>query len=113
MVSTLAFQAGSTGSNPVGATMVIDNTVQTTSYCLHGRMADGSYTRPRSAASNQLRLGTKIRLVGKITGPEGMRKYVIRDRIGYGTELDLWVDSCHTASTFGRRTVHFKMEWTK
>lgn len=93
--------------------MVIDNIVSTTSYCLHGRMADGSYTRPRSAASNQLPLGKRIRLVGKITGPKGMRKYVIRDRIGWGTELDLWVGSCNTAIRFGRHTVHFKLGWAK
>jgi hypothetical protein len=48
-----------------------------TAYCLQGRMADGSWVRPRSAAANYLRLGTRIRLVGRpFFG--GLRRFVIR-----------------------------------
>lgn len=85
----------------------------TTAYCLTGRMADGTFTRARSAAHNGLRLGTTIRLVGRQAGPRGMRKYVIRDRIGWGTQLDLWTGSCATARAWGRRTVRFKLGWGK
>lgn len=93
--------------------MLADTTpVNATSYCLHGQMADGSYTRPRSAASNILPLGTKIRLTGK-AGPGGIRLYVIRDRIGWGTELDLWTASCSDALAFGRRNLRFKIGWGK
>jgi len=93
--------------------MLADTTpVNATSYCLHGQMADQSYTRERSAASNSLPLGTKIRLVGR-AGPGGLRLYVIRDRIGYGTELDLWTDSCADARAFGRRNLRFKIGWSK
>lgn len=87
--------------------------VDTTAYCLHGTMANGAQTSRRSAASNILRLGTKIRLTGSQTGPQGMRRYVIRDRIGHGTSLDLWTPSCHTAFGFGRRRVSFKIGWGK
>lgn len=76
-------------------------------------MADGTYTRSRSAASNMLPLGTKIRIRGKQTGPRGMRRYVVRDRIGYGTSLDLWTNSCSTARSFGRRSVSFKIGWKR
>lgn len=81
--------------------------VQATSYCLRGVMADGTRTRRRSAASNSLRLGTRIRLRGHVTGPGGLRLYVIRDRIGHGTQLDLWTGSCSTALAWGRRIVRF------
>lgn len=74
-------------------------------------MADGTQTRNRSAAHNGLPLGTRIRLVGRKAGPGGIRKYVIRDRIGWGTQLDLWTGSCHTALAFGRTTVRFRLGW--
>lgn len=86
--------------------------VSTTSYCLHGTMSDGSYTRPRSAASNRLPLGTKIRLRSH-AGPGGLRLYVVRDHIGYGTELDLWTDSCSTARAFGRHNISYKIGWNR
>jgi 3D (Asp-Asp-Asp) domain-containing protein len=84
-----------------------------TSYCLGGRMADGTFTRPRSAAHNGLRLGTRIRLVGHPAGPRGMRRYVVRDRIGHGSQLDLWTGSCGTALRWGRRTVRFRLGWAR
>lgn len=84
--------------------------VSTTAYCLQGRMADGTFTRPRSAASNTLRLGTKITL--NAPGPGGLRRYVIRDRIGHGTSLDLWTGSCAEARRFGRRSRSFRIGWS-
>jgi len=85
--------------------------VDSTSYCLTGRMADGSYTRPRSAASNSHRLGTKITLTRP--GPGGLRRYVIRDRIGWGSSLDLWTGSCGAAIRYGRRTAAYRLGWHK
>ena len=87
----------------------------TTSYCLHGTMADGTYTRRRSAAvlPGWLRLGTRIRIVGRPAGPNGMRRYVIRDHIGHGSALDLWQPTCSGAIAFGRRAVRFKIGWRK
>ena len=93
--------------------MLADTTpVNATSYCQSGLMADGTNTRARSAASNALPLGTKIRLVGR-AGPNGIRLYVIRDRIGWGSELDLWTSSCSDALAFGRRNLRFKIGWSK
>jgi hypothetical protein len=88
-------------------------TLDATSYCLRGTMADGTPTRRRSAASNELPLGARIRLVGRQAGPNGMRRYIIRDRIGWGTRLDLWHDSCSGALTFGRRHVAFVRGWRR
>jgi 3D (Asp-Asp-Asp) domain-containing protein len=82
-----------------------------TSYCLHGRMADGTYTRRRSAASNVLRLGTKIRLVGRSF--YGMRRFVIRDTggaLGDG-HLDLWHNRCGASIAWGRRSVRYRIGW--
>lgn len=94
--------------------MFADTTpVDTTSYCLHGTMSDGTYTRERSAAANNLRLGTKIRITSKKSGPGGLRLYVIRDHIGSGTSLDLWTNSCRTAYNFGRHTLRYKRGWGK
>lgn len=82
-----------------------------TAYCLTGRMADGTYTRPRSAASNRHPLGTRITLTSRQAGPGGLRRYVIRDRIGYGSDLDLWTGSCATARAYGRRIVTYRLGW--
>lgn len=87
------------------ATARADGTAAT-SYCLHGTMADGTYTRPGSAAMNGVRLGARIRLVGTRSF-YGRRSFTIRDRIGYGTRLDLWHGSCSAARAWGRRWVAF------
>lgn len=91
--------------------LAVDTTPVTTSYCLHGIMSDGSYTRPRSAAHNGLPLGTKIKIISRKAGPNGMRRYVVRDHIGHGTQLDLWTDSCSTAVNYGRHVVRFRLGW--
>lgn len=80
-----------------------------TAYCLSGRMADGSYVRPGSAASNVLRLGTRIRLTGRSFF--GRRYFVIRDTggaLGDG-HLDLWTSSCGTARAWGHRSVTYRV----
>lgn len=76
--------------------------VQSTAYCLSGRMADGSYVRLGSVAMNILPLGKKIRVS---RSPTGIRTNVVRDRIGWGTQLDFWVSSCAQARAWGRRMV--------
>lgn len=76
--------------------------VVSTAYCLRGTMADGTYTRRRSVASNQFPLGTRLYVK---PSPTGMRHFVVRDRIGHGTELDFWTPTCAQAIRWGRRTV--------
>lgn len=82
--------------------------VVTTSYCLLGTMADGSYTRAGSAANNTLPLGTHITVDPPFLG---RRRWVVRDRIGWGTELDLWAPSCALSRTFGRRQTTMRVGW--
>lgn len=90
-----------------------DWTASSTAYCLSGRMADGTYVRPRSAASNRHPLGTRLQLTGRQAGPGGLRRYVVRDRIGHGSELDLWTGSCAQAIRYGRRRVTYRLGWRR
>lgn len=81
-----------------------------TAYCLRGAMADGTYTRPGSAAHNGLALGTRITVrPAPWWRPSG--RFVVRDRIGYGTDLDLWAPDCSTAISYGRRSVAVRVGW--
>jgi len=84
------------------ATVVLSLT--STSYCDNGLMADGSFTRPRSVAMNTLPFGSKINLVSPRSF-YGLRYFVVRDRYGWGTQLDFWTSSCGRASAWGRRQV--------
>ena len=82
----------------------------TTSYCLRGRMADGSYVRAGSAANNAYPLGTRIYLEPAVFG---RHRYVVRDRIGWGTSLDVWHPSCAASRAFGRRVVRVVKGWPR
>jgi 3D (Asp-Asp-Asp) domain-containing protein len=87
-------------------------TVTSTSYCDTGTMADGSQTRNRSVAMNMLSLGTKILLVGPRSRTfYGLRRFVVRDHIGWGSQLDFWHRSCSASTTWGRRPVRFVLGW--
>lgn len=77
--------------------------MQATAYCIRGTMADGSYTRAGSVAHNGYRLGKRLTING--------RRYVVRDRIGWGTTLDIWMSSCTAAVVFGRRVVRVRPYW--
>lgn len=81
--------------------------VESTCYAEHGLMADGSRTRDRSAAANNLPLGSKIRLIGPRAFLGGKRIFVIRDRIGSGSELDLWHPSNAACNRWGRKQVRY------
>ncbi len=82
---------------------------ESTSYCLSGRMADGSYVRAGSVASNRHPLGTRIQLVGVTFN--GRRRFTVRDRIGHASELDLWSPSCAASIRWGRRAVRYRLGW--
>lgn len=79
--------------------------VVSTAYCLSGTMADGSPVRDGSVASNAYPLGTELEIR---PSPTGRRYYRVRDRIGWGTELDFWSPTCSAALRWGRRTVRIR-----
>lgn len=76
---------------------------QSTAYCLNGTMADGTRTRSGSVASNRHPLGQRLTVNGQ--------RYIVRDRIGHGSELDIWMSSCADALRYGRRTVKVRVGW--
>jgi len=77
-----------------------------TAYCLRGRMADGTYVRWGSVAMNRHPLGTLIWLTRPVNG---RRYFRVRDRIGYGSELDIWMPSCSDARRYGRRVRYYRV----
>ena len=79
--------------------------VVSTAYCLSGQMADGSGVRWGSVASNQYPLGTVLEVT---PAPAGRRRWTVRDRIGWGTQLDFWHGSCAAARSWGRRAVRIR-----
>jgi 3D (Asp-Asp-Asp) domain-containing protein len=79
--------------------------VVSTAYCLSGTMADGSGVRAGSVASNHHPLGTRLVIT---PAPYRRRYWVVRDRIGWGTELDFWLPTCGRALGWGRRTVRIR-----
>lgn len=83
--------------------------VTSTAYCLQGRMADGTFVRSGSVANNMYALGTKITAR---PGFGGQTQFVVRDRIGHGTQLDFWTPSCAAAIAYGRRTQVITLGWT-
>lgn len=68
-----------------------------TAYCPTGhRTASGAWPRPGMAAGNRWPFGTVLDV-------EGVGRVVVTDRIGHGSELDLYMPSCAAAIRFGRR----------
>jgi 3D (Asp-Asp-Asp) domain-containing protein len=84
--------------------------LSSTSYCLNGTMADGTRTRHWSAAHNGLPLGTRVWIDPAV---RGRHRWTVRDRIGWGTELDLWAPSCGQAVAYGRRVVRLRVGWPR
>lgn len=82
--------------------------VVSTAYCLGGTMADGTPVRAGSVANNFLPLGTRVTVTAS---PTQRRRFVVRDRIGWGTQLDFWTPSCTRARAWGRRTVRLHVGW--
>lgn len=84
-------------SEPVGAL------VETTAYCLTSRMANGVRAHAGAVASNRHPFGTRLHLSDSPWGPG---EFVVADRIGWGSELDIAVPrDCGLARRWGRRVV--------
>ena len=76
---------------------------ESTAYCLTGRMASGERAHVGAVASNRYPLGTRLWLD---RSPWGAREFVVRDRIGHGSELDIAMPGdCRGAKRWGRRVV--------
>jgi 3D (Asp-Asp-Asp) domain-containing protein len=78
--------------------------VSSTCYSQGGETASGQQTRPGIVANDFLPLGTWIRLDHPVFG---RRSYEVLDRIGSGTELDLFDPSESACIEYGRREIGF------
>lgn len=70
-----------------------------TMYCDTGnRTASGKWPQPGMVAtiSRSIPFGTKVYI-------EGLGTYVVEDRIGHGSEFDIFTHSCAEANRFGRQ----------
>lgn len=68
-----------------------------TMYCLSGTMADGQRVHEGAIAT----LDRSIPFGTRITVP-GLGTYVVEDRVGWGTDFDIWTPSCAMAHRWGR-----------
>jgi 3D (Asp-Asp-Asp) domain-containing protein len=81
-----------------------------TCYNLRGTTASGTYVDRRTAAHNFLLPGTRIRIVGRRSGPGGVRRYVVRDTGSalWDGHFDLWAPDC---SGWDNPTLKWRLGW--
>lgn len=76
--------------------------VSSTGYCLDGQTADGGEVGPGGVAMNGVPLGSRWRVVdGSLAGSV----LTVNDRIGRGSDFDVWFDDCDDASAYGRQVI--------
>ena len=71
-----------------------------TCYCLKGNMANGEQVHWGAVASNDYPFGTRI------YSEYWDHTFVVKDRIGHGTELDFWHEDCQRCIAFGKRRLN-------
>lgn len=76
--------------------------VSSTAYCLDGRTASGESVHAGGVAMNGVALGSRF-LVSD--GPLAGSVLRVNDRIGHGSDFDVWFDDCGAANAYGRRTI--------
>jgi 3D (Asp-Asp-Asp) domain-containing protein len=85
-------------STPTGSPLSV------TAYCYTGhRTASGVWPREGMAAGNRWPFGTRLDV-------ESVGTVVVTDRIGHGSDLDLYMPRCADAVRFGRRELIVEVE---
>jgi hypothetical protein len=100
LLTTAVFAASSTSYCPASSGTVMAD----------GARADApSQARFRlpSVASNRHPLGTTLRLLD--ASVRGHKLVVVRDRIGHGSDLDIWSPSCAWSRWWGRRWLRYRV----
>lgn len=77
-----------------------------TCYAQAGTTASGQQTRVGIVAMNSLPLGTHIVLDHPVFG---RRRFVVEDRIGYGSEMDFFYPSEAACLDYGRREIGYRV----
>jgi 3D (Asp-Asp-Asp) domain-containing protein len=89
-----------TPTNPVTSNMRYLGALSSTAYTHTGNnMANGEKPYEGAVACNLVPLGTKIYI-------EGYGYFVVKDRIGHGSQLDIFMDTYDECIQFGRRTLN-------
>lgn len=80
--------------------------VESTAYCLRGTTKSGKRAGPGQAAM----LGTaNLGSVWEVlSGPRQGARLEVTDRIGKGSQFDIWMASCSEARAYGRHTIHIR-----
>ena len=73
-----------------------------TGYCLEGTTASGREVGPGTVAMNGVPLGSRWYVHD---GPFAGTTLEVADRIGHGTDFDIWFEHCSDAMAYGRRTI--------
>jgi 3D (Asp-Asp-Asp) domain-containing protein len=74
-------------------------TVSSTAYCGGGTTASGESAHEGGVAMNAAPLGTTWRVVGSGA------TYTVNDRIGSGSDFDIYFSDCGAAEAYGRQTI--------
>lgn len=112
--ATLAALPAVAAGEHLGARYTVESTAY--SLCSSGStMANGRHVRWGAVANNFLALGTRIRFDRPIVAHRSdgrlvaRRYFTVADRIGYGTQLDVWMPVCADAIAYGRRLATFRV----
>jgi hypothetical protein len=80
----------------------ITRSVRSTSYCLRGGTSSGQPVGSGVVAMNGFPFGT----VWLVTdGPMAGQTLTVWDRIGRGSQFDVWIGDCAAARQYGRRQI--------
>lgn len=84
---------------PVTSTMKYLGALSSTAYTYTGHnMANGEKPYEGAVACNLVPIGTKLYI-------EGYGYYVVKDRIGHGSQLDIFMETENECNQYGRRTI--------
>ena len=76
--------------------------VKSTAYSLRGRMANGERVHDGAAAMNCVPFGTRYRV---LEGPLAGKVFTVKDRVGRGSQFDVWMSNRASARAYGRRSI--------
>lgn len=79
--------------------------VSSTAYCLQGRMANGEWVHDGAAAMNNVPFGSQWQV---LDGTMAGRVFTVKDRIGSGSEFDIWMYDCNAAIRYGRQQIRIQ-----
>ncbi len=69
-------------------------------------MANGQYVHDGAVAMNCVPFGTRYLV---LDGPRAGGTFTVKDRIGHGSDFDIWMASRSAAIAYGRRAVTIRL----